>query len=542
MSAQAPQNQEILNQLESILADPGFSASPRLKEFFRFIVEETVAGNAGQLKAYTIATTVFGRGPDFDPLHDPVVRIETAKLRSRLLEYYVDTPNPGPIRIEVPKGGYIPTFSRISAPSMDMEETNAVPEPEKQPEPTSRTQPTKITVAVLPLINLSDDPGAHMFNEGLCNEITLALTRFEDLSIVSSYTTRQLSLKEESLVSIAQRLGVRFILHGSVQMYNNLVRLYAELADAATGTNIWAERFDLQIDDRDLFILQEEIAQRLVSRIGDSFGSIRRKLSFELVTRRDDNLKFYETMLSYHNWMPSFDRNLFMQAKEDLERLIITDSHNPAVVATLADLYASDYQLGYNTVPDALDKAQEFALRAIAMDGSSQTAYWALALNFFLRRNRPQFEKAIVQVVPLNPANSYMILATGLLVGLAGNFDEGISLIQRSHELNPCSPGWGKIVEYFKHYLAGDFEAALNDSLLINTPDCFWEPMLRAAAFGQLERCGEAGNALDKLLSIQPDFKTNPVRYIGTLAFSAEAAEALSQGLNKAGLTVIMPG
>lgn len=212
------------------------------------------------------------------------------------------------------------------------------------------------------------------------------------------------------------------------------------------------------------------------------------------------------------------------------------------MVATLADLYASDYQLGYNTVPDALDKAQEFALRAIAMDGSSQTAYWALALNFFLRRNRPQFEKAIVQVVPLNPANSYMILATGLLVGLAGNFDEGISLIQRSHELNPCSPGWGKIVEYFKHYLAGDFEAALNDSLLINTPDCFWEPMLRAAAFGQLERCDEAGNALDKLLAIQPDFETNPVRYIGTLAFSAEAAEALSQGLNKAGLTVIMSG
>ncbi|MBQ4133147.1 MAG: hypothetical protein IJD04_05370 [Desulfovibrionaceae bacterium] len=532
------QNQEILTQLESILADPGFSASPRLKEFFRFIVEETVAGNAGQLKAYTIATTVFGRGADFDPLHDPVVRVETAKLRNRLLEYYVDTPNPGPIRIEVPKGGYIPTFSRMEIPPLpEADETPTAPSTVKTPDFFGKTQQLAlISVAVLPLINLSEAPEAELFNEGLTNEITLVLTRFEELSVVSSYTTRQLTTKDESLASIAQSLGVRFILHGSVQMNNNMIRLYAELADAATGTNIWAERLDINIDRRDMFEIQEEIAQRLGSRIGDSFGAIRRKLSLDLGSRHDENLEFYETMLCYHNWMASFDRDLFMQAKEDLEQLIVSDPRNPVAIATLADLYASDYQLGYNTVPNALDKAQEFALRAIAMDGSSQTAYWALALNFFLRHNRHQFEKAIAQVVPLNPANSYMLSATGLLVGLAGNFDEGILLIQRSRELNPCSPGWGKIVEYFRHYMLGDFESALNDALLVNTPDCFWEPMLRAAAFGQLGKRDEAESALSRMFAIQPDFAFTPARYINTLAFGQEAFASLCIGLQRAGL------
>ena len=525
-------SQEIQNQLELILNASNFNASDRLKKFFRFIVEETLTGNAGQLKAYTIATTVFGRGANFDPLHDPVVRIETAKLRNRLMEYYFSTPDPGPVRIDVPKGGYVPIFNRIGKV---LENSPPGEQPASGPKAQAATQ---IAIAVLPFTNLSENPDDLHFIEGLADETTLALTRFEDLSVVSSYAARCINPSTEPLYVIAQKLSVRFILHGSAQLHNNHIRLRAELADAATGTNIWAERFDAKIGGRNLFAVQEEMAQRLVSRVGDSFGSIRRKLMQELSCREYEHLEFYETMLSYHNWMPTFNRELFLHAKQSLEQLILISPNNPMVVATLADLYASDYQLGYDTVPNALDKAQEFALRAIALDGTSQTAYWALALNFFLRRNLPQFEKAIAQVIPLNPANSYMILATGLLTGLSGNFDEGIALMERCRELNPCSPSWGRIVPYLKYYLAGNFELASNEALLVNTPGCFWDPMLRAAAFGRLGKTEEAKEAVNELLNIQPDFTQNPLRYVHTLALSDEAAALILQGLNKAGLSI----
>ncbi len=525
-------SQEIQSQLELILSDSNFNASKRLKEFFRFIVEETLAGNAGQLKAYTIATTVFGRGASFDPLHDPVVRIETAKLRNRLMEYYFSAPEPGPVRIEVPKGGYVPIFSRIGKALEDS------PPGEHPPGSPKAQAATQITIAVLPLTNLSGNPDDLHFIKGLADETTLALTRFEDLSVVSSYASRCIDPSTEPLSVIAQRLAVRFILHGSAQLHNNHIRLRAELADAATGTNIWAERFDAHIGNRNPFAVQEEMAQRMVSRVGDSFGSIRRKLMQELSCREYEHLEFYETMLSYHNWMPTFNRELFLHAKQSLEQLVLASPNNPMVVATLADLYASDYQLGYNTVPSALDKAQEFALRAIAIDGTSQTAYWALALNFFLRRNMPQFEKAIAQVIPLNPANSYMILATGLLIGLSGNFDEGIALMERCRELNPSSPGWGRIVPYLKYYLAENFEPASNEALLVNTPGCFWDPLLRAAAFGQLGKTEEAREAANELLALQPDFAQNPLRYVHTLAPGDDAATLILQGLSKAGLNI----
>lgn len=115
----------------------------------------------------------------------------------------------------------------------------------------------------------------------------------------------------------------------------------------------------------------------------------------ELSCREYEHLEFYETMLSYHNWMPTFNRELFLHAKQSLEQLVLASPNNPMVVATLADLYASDYQLGYNTVPCALDKAQEFALRAIAIDGTSQTAYWALALNFSCAATCPSLKRRL---------------------------------------------------------------------------------------------------------------------------------------------------
>ena len=532
--------QEIRAQLQTILQAREFQASSRLKEFLRFIVEETLAGNAGQLKAYTIGITVFDRSKDFDPLHDPVVRVETAKLRNRLMEYYFSADSPGPVRIEVPKGGYIPIFSRIDKqqPEKELDYSEPSSENERQEREVRRVGTLdKITVAVLPFINLSGSSGLDdHFIDGLADEITVALTRFEDMAIISSYTTRHLDPAQEDIQSLAQKLGVRFVLHGSLQLCNNIIRIRAELADAESGSNIWADRFDASVGEHEMFIVQEKIAQRLVSRIGDSFGSIQRTLMHELSNKTEEGLGPYEAMLSYNHWMSTFDPVLFKQAKKALEQVAEKDPNNPSIVAALADIYASDYQLGYDTVPDALSKAKKYAMQAIALDGTSQTAYWALALTYFVRRNKAQLEKTVKKVVPINPANSYMLVASGLLIGLAGNVEEGLALMKRAMELNPHSPGWFRIVAYFKYYMTRDYESAANEALLINTPDCFWDPMLRAAAFGQLNSLDEAAQAVQELLVIQPDFEKNHKRFINTLAFTDDAAEHLRQGLEKAGL------
>ena len=115
--------------LERILASPGFDASARNRRLLEYLVEETLAGRADRLKGLTIAIDVFGRdAATFDPQPDPVVRIEAAKLRRRLERYYLTAGQEDPIRIDIPKGTYVPTFEERDGPLPDLSPSSAAGE------------------------------------------------------------------------------------------------------------------------------------------------------------------------------------------------------------------------------------------------------------------------------------------------------------------------------------------------------------------------------------------------------------------------------
>ena len=99
--------------LERVLASADFDASERNRNFLRHVVEETLAGRAERIKAYNIATTVFGRDDRFDPQLDSIVRIEAGRLRRSLERYYLTSGRDDPVRIGVPKGSYVPTFEEL---------------------------------------------------------------------------------------------------------------------------------------------------------------------------------------------------------------------------------------------------------------------------------------------------------------------------------------------------------------------------------------------------------------------------------------------
>ena len=110
MKLQANVEDPVLLQLDRILATPEFVRSERQSRFLRYVVLQKLAGKSDQLKETVIGTEVFGRKPDYDPRSDPVVRMEAAKLRSRLHNYYATVGINDPIRIEIPKGAYVPQW------------------------------------------------------------------------------------------------------------------------------------------------------------------------------------------------------------------------------------------------------------------------------------------------------------------------------------------------------------------------------------------------------------------------------------------------
>ena len=124
-------------QLGHILASRAFDASRRNRAFLRFIVEESLAGRADRIKAYTIATSVLGRDEAFDPQADPIVRIEASRLRRSLERYYLIAGQDDPVRIDIPKGGYVPSFQRLQSVHDDC----AFPHDAYAPEPPDEEPP-----------------------------------------------------------------------------------------------------------------------------------------------------------------------------------------------------------------------------------------------------------------------------------------------------------------------------------------------------------------------------------------------------------------
>jgi adenylate cyclase len=125
-----------------------------------------------------------------------------------------------------------------------------------------------------------------------------------------------------------------------------------------------------------------------------------------------------------------------------------------------------------------------------------------------------------------------------LHVAMVGQWDHAMKLMGKAMSLNPHHPGWFHIVAFINYYRHGDYDLALIEAQRFNTPDFFWDPLIRAAVLGQLDRQAEAMKAVDELLVLVPDFKQHGKNLIRRLAYMDEHVEILLEGLRKAGLKI----
>src|SRR5262245_59306324 len=172
-------DEAVREQLERVLASPGFSRNERLSRFLQFVVERHLEGRDSELKESLIAVEVFGRNPGYDPKEDAIVRTEAMRLRERLGKYYAGEGRGDPVIIELPKGGYTPVFRQpVAHPGLGNKRriwfTAALVGLAAVLAAgwwwvRQRSEP--VVIAVLPLDNLSRDPGEDYFADGLTDEI-----------------------------------------------------------------------------------------------------------------------------------------------------------------------------------------------------------------------------------------------------------------------------------------------------------------------------------------------------------------------------------
>jgi TolB-like protein len=259
--------EQIQQQLVCILASCIFAHSHRQSRFLRYIVQATLSGDADRLNQRIIGIEVFDRPDTFDPMVDSIVRVEAARLRSKLREYYDELGKNDRVFIELPKGSYAVRIRQ--APTDAARHCKAHISATRRDGTAVAGMPGNLqgapTIAVLPFHSISGDREQESFADGITDDLITDLARISGLSVISRQSVSAYKGSMARTQRISQELGVGFILEGSIRRAGNRVRINVQLLDGSSGKHVWARRYDRNTGD--IFDLQDDVNRRVVQAL-----------------------------------------------------------------------------------------------------------------------------------------------------------------------------------------------------------------------------------------------------------------------------------
>ncbi len=304
------------------------------------------------------------------------------------------------------------------------------------------TRAQELWIAVLPFKNHSSEADLEGFADGLVEDITAGLSRFPYLSVISRHSTLRYKERAGDVRAICEELGARYVLQGSIRKGGKTARVSVQLLEAMTGTHLWAETYDRNLETADVLAAQDEITDQVVATVADSYGILVRSLIANLQGKADGELDTSEWMLRYFDYMQHITPDQHASLRDGLERAVERDSGQAGVWACLCNLCLHEHCFRFNPRPNALDRALAAARRAVEMDRTSQLGYQVLAQTHFFRRELTAFRAAAERAIALNPRDSNTVAVMGLMIEHTGEFARGANLVRRAMELNAHHAGW----------------------------------------------------------------------------------------------------
>jgi adenylate cyclase len=520
----APRADEIRRQMERILASPEFHATDRQKKFLEFVVSEATAGREEEIKGYTIATQVFGRESDFDSNIDPIVSIEANRLRRAVERYYLTEGRGDPIRIDIPKGTYVPNFHQQREAETEGtaggEVSDMLPAEDAWP-----------TLLIMPFENLTGDPRRDFLGIGFSTELATEITRFQEIRVL--YARKDSD--RENVESDA-----RFILDGNILEDRTGVKLTVFLVDAKTRRQIWGDSHRSDAESAELIAFQEEVARVVAARIANESGIISTTLAIESKNRPPAELTTYEAILRFYEYDQTFAYEDFSKAMEALTHAVQREPDCGIALCLLARLYANAYSLDVPGFGNALGRAVEFAEKSAQIEPNNQRIMTILAFVHFLNNELHAAIEESHWALTLNPNSLFMLDAIGYVLALSGDWDRGLDLIRKAIELNPY---YRPIVHYalWADFLRRkDYEGAYMEisPLVRQRPGAFWYPLATAATLGLLGKADEGKEAVEKLLAVKPDFSSRGRELISHYVKFEDIVERIVAGLGRLGLPI----
>ena len=360
------------------------------------------------------------------------------------------------------------------------------------PEPAGLALPDKPSVAVLPFLNMSQDPSQDYFSDGVTEDLITDLAKVSGLFVIARNSVFTYKGKAVKVGDVGRELGVRYVVEGSIQRAGDRVRITAQLVDARTGFHVWAERYDREA--RDIFTVQDEVTQQIVRAL-----AVRLTDTEKLRLSRPPTglLEAYDLVLRGHEERARTTPEANAEARRFFARAVELDPAYAAAYAGLSWTYLQAWQFVWSTDPDGLERARELAERAIALNDSLTGGYHLLGQIYLWKKD---FDRALthaqraVALAP-NDADSYETLAE--VLGWSGQADEGIRTIRHAMRLNPRYPFYYLWTLGHAYYVAERREEALDvfARLTRQNPNFLPAYAYRAVLLTELGRAQEAREA-----------------------------------------------
>jgi adenylate cyclase len=516
-----PTKDEITRQLERMQVSPDFTATPQQIALLKYVVNQTMAGNADRIKGYTVATEVFGRKSDFDQSIDPIVSIQASRLRQAMIRYYETAGKHDPLRIDIPRGTYVPEFDEQLPGHEPITAEQAAPAGAMAAWP---------TVLVRPLANLTADPEDNYLAIGLTAELAHALSHYREIRVLEALHRDQKSPPPE--------MDFDFIIDGNLRRDPEGVNVAIRLSDAEMGLQIWSGKYQGDLEAAEMISFQEDVAAEVAVRLAGGNAVIPKHLSGRSRNKPVPDLTTYEAMLRYWKYDALRTRQSYMRAIQALEHAA---AHEPGCGQTwsmLASLYADNFGLEIVDLPTPLEKAAEFARRGVSLDPTNRRARAIMA---YVRLMENKLQEACYEAETAYNLYSCSLMyldVIGWLMALAGEWEQGGNSIKKAMQLNPYYRPWVRTAVFLNWFRVENYQKTYRESLHFMMPESHWDQLLRASACGHLGKIEEGQACVRALLALKPDFARRGRILIGRYVKFEDMADRIIAGLAKLGMNI----
>lgn len=368
------------------------------------------------------------------------------------------------------------------------------------------TTDTRLAILVLPFSSLDHNLSLDNMGEALTVDLISALSRFRQLFVLASHTALTQHNQPQSKTQIGQRLGVRYLVDGTLRKRADSFRLVVNLLEIPAGNYLWSETFDAVMTD--LPAIQDEITRHIVMTLIGNMeqNAIRDSATKSEVTAYSDTIRARQ--LVYRMREPVDTKT----ARELFQKVLRTDSASATALSGLALTYLADFLMMWADDPNAcIPQAAHYAGHALELDPADSLAHAVFGITYLWRRHYIAAMTHLDQAINLNPNHADALAGKGLVLIFTGEPESALVEFDKALAHNPFPPSWYLWGLAIAHYNTDRYADAVQALLRIDNPNRFHRRVL-AASYAQLGDMNQATTERDLVMAEVPNYSVNDSR------------------------------